>query len=228
LTQTLDSLEKDIIEFGRRLFENRYVAASDGNISARIDQYTVLITPTLMSKGFMKSEDLCIIDRSGRVLNGEKRPSSETEFHLSIYRDRPDVNSVCHAHPPYATAFAVAGIPLDKMVLPEAIIRLGTVPIADYATPGTGELYHQISKHVKNHDAILLANHGALTVGSSVADAYEKMETLEHAAMIQFIAYQLGRVNTLSKDQVGRLIPLRKGASAIKDLGLEQTEKSAL
>lgn len=174
MTPPLDSLKKDIIEFGRRLFENGYVAANDGNISARIDQYTVLITPTLMSKGFMKPQDLCIIDRNGRLLSGERNPSSETEFHLNIYRDRPDVNSVCHAHPPYATAFAVAGIPLDKMILPEAIIRLGTVPIADYATPGHSELYDQIFKHIKNHDAILLANHGALTIGTSVAEAYKE------------------------------------------------------
>lgn len=221
MTQASESLRKDIIETAKRLYKKGYVAANDGNISARVDHNTVLITPTRISKGFMKSQDLSVIDMNGKLLRGERKPSSESGFHLKIYRDRPDVNSVCHAHPPYATGFAVAGIPLDKMVLPEVIIRLGIVPIAKYGTPGHSDLYDQIYKHLKSHDAFLLANHGALTVGSSIMDAYEKMETLEHAAMIQFIAHQLGKVNTLNKDQVGRLIPLRKKFGARKDLSLE-------
>ncbi len=221
MKQGIGSLRRDIVETARRMYEKGYVAANDGNISARIDERTVLITPTRISKGFMKAEDLSVIDMNGKLLSGERKPSSESDFHLKIYRDRPDVKSVCHAHPPYATGFAVAGIPLDKMVLPEVIIRLGIVPIVEYGTPGHSDLYDQIAKHLKAHDAFLLANHGALTVGSSVMDAYDKMETLEHAAMIQFIAHQLGRVNTLPRDQVDRLIPLREKFGARKDLSLE-------
>ena len=221
MKQEIESFAKDILESGRRLYEKGYVAANDGNISARIDEKTVLITPTRMSKGFMKPEDLSVVDMNGKLLSGERKPSSESDFHLKIYRDRPDVKSVCHAHPPYATGFAVAGIPLDKMVLPEVIIRLGMVPIVEYGLPGHSELYDQIQKKLKDHDAFLLANHGALTVGSSVMDAYDKMETLEHAAMIQFIAHQLGKVNTLGKKDVDRLVPLRDKFGARKDLSLE-------
>lgn len=221
MKQSFLSLKKDIIESARRIYEKGYVAANDGNISARIDGERILITPTRMCKGFVETEDLIVIDMEGKLLSGKRQPSSESNFHVNIYRDRPDVNGICHAHPPYATGFAVAGIPLDKMVLPEVIIRLGAVPIVGYGLPGHSGLYHQIQKKLKDHDAFLLANHGAVTVGSSVMDAHDKMETLEHAAMIQFIAQQLGRVNTLNKEQVEKLIPLREKFGARKDLGLE-------
>lgn len=219
--QDVQLLREELVEVGRRVYNRGYAAANDGNMSARLDGGNVLITPTRISKGFMKPGDLIVIDMDGKVIEGEKKPSSESDFHLKIYRDRPDVMSVCHAHPPYATGFAVAGIPLDKMVLPEVIIRLGIVPVVEYGTPGNSDLYDQIFKHLKDHDAFLLANHGALTVGYSVIDAYDKMETLEQAAMIQFIARQLGRVNTLDKEQVDMLIPLREKFGARKDLSLE-------
>ncbi len=219
--QDLNLLREELVEIGRRVYNRGYAAANDGNMSARLDDGTVLITPTRTSKGFMKPEDLIIIDMNGRVLKGEKMPSSESDFHLKIYRDRLDVMSVCHAHPPYATGFAVAGIPLDKMVLPEVIIRLGIIPIVGYGTPGHSDLYDQISKHLGDHDAFLLANHGALTVGYSVMDAYDKMETLEQAAKIQFVAHLLGRVNTLEKEEVDRLIRLREKFGARTDLSLE-------
>ncbi len=221
LKQDTQQLREELVEVGRRVYNRGYAAANDGNMSARLDDGTVLITPTRTSKGFMKTGDLIIIDMEGRLVEGDKKPSSESDFHLKIYRDRPDVMSVCHAHPPYATGFAVAGIPLDRMVLPEVIIRLGVVPIVGYGTPGHSDLYYQISKQLKDHDAFLLANHGALTVGYSVMDAYDKMETLEQAAMIQFVAMQLGKVNTLGKEEVDRLIPLRERFGARKDLSLE-------
>lgn len=202
------------------MYNRGYAAANDGNMSARLENGTVLITPTLICKGFMKPDDLIIINMEGKLLEGAKKPSSESDFHLKIYRDRPDVMSVCHAHPPYATGFAVAGIPLDKMVLPEVIIRLGIVPVARYGTPGHSDLYDRISEHLKDHDAFLLANHGALTVGHSVMDAYDKMETLEQAAKIQFVAHQLGKVNTLPKEDVDRLISLRERFGARTDLSM--------
>ena len=221
MKESIDQIRREIIEVGLRLYERGYIAANDGNISARIGTNRVLITPTRMCKGFMKTKDLSIIDMSGKVLSGSRKPSSECDFHVKIFRARPDVNSVCHAHPPYATGFAVAGIPLDKMVLPEVIIRLGIVPIVEYGTPGHADLFDQIEKKLIDHDAFLLANHGAITVGTSVNDAYDKMETLEHFAMIQFIAHLLGNVNTLTPNQVEKLIPLREKFGARKDLSLE-------
>ncbi|HUI31914.1 MAG TPA: class II aldolase/adducin family protein [Candidatus Acidoferrales bacterium] len=221
MKENVDRLRKEITEIGIKLYERGYIAANDGNISARINKNRVLITPTRMRKGSMKTSDLSIIDMTGKLITGKRKPSSECDFHVKIYRDRRDVNSVCHAHPPYATGFAVAGVPLDKMILPEVIIRLGVVPIVDYGTPGHSDLYDQIHKKLKDHDAFLLANHGAITVGNSVMDAYDKMETLEHLAKIQFIAHLLGNVNTLTPEQVEKLIPLREKFGARKDLSLE-------
>ncbi|MDP4172455.1 MAG: class II aldolase/adducin family protein [Bacteroidota bacterium] len=226
MKQNITSLIKDILEACKRTYDRGYVASNDGNISARIDSKSVLITPTGMSKGFLKASDLIIVDMDGKLIKGSKKPSSETFMHLQIYKSRPDVNSVCHSHPPYATGFAVAGIPLNKMVLPEVIIALGTVPLVKYGTTGTDELYGSIAEYIKDFDAFLLANHGALTVGNSVINAYHKMETLEHAAKIQFIAKQLGQVKTLNKKQTDQLINLRQKFGVRLDLGLKKTKLS--
>lgn len=206
----LNALRKQIIEVGKRTYERGYVASNDGNISARIDDKRVLISPTGVSKGFMKAEDLVVVDMNGKVINGSKKPSSEVFMHLQVYKDRPDVNSVCHAHPPYATGFAVAGLPLDKCVLPEVIIVLGNIPIVEYGTPGTEEFYKPVLKLLPEYDAFLLANHGALTVGKDVLSAYHKMETLEHFAQITFVATQLGHIKTLNEEQVKKLTDLRE------------------
>lgn len=225
MKQNIQSLRKEIIEIGKRIYDRGYVASNDGNISARIDAERILITPTGVSKGFMHPEDLIVVDLSGNLLSGNKKQSSESNMHLQIYADRPEINSVCHAHPPYSTGFAVAGIPLNKMVLPEVIIALGTIPIVEYGTTGTSELYGMIAKYIKYYDAFLLANHGALTIGSTVVNAYHKMETLEHAAMIQFIAGQLGKVNTLNKEQTDHLIELRSKFGIRKDIGMKPSKK---
>lgn len=222
----IQALRNEIVAAGQRVYNRGYVASNDGNISVRIDSERILITPTGVSKGFMKPEDLLIVDLEGKLLSGKNKPSSESHMHIQIYNDRPDINSVCHAHPPYSTGFAVAGIPLDKMVLPEVIIALGIVPIVEYGTTGTDELYGAISKYVKDYDAFLLANHGALTLGTSVLNAYHKMETLEHAAKIQFIAKQLGKVNTLNSKQTNQLIELRPKFGIRKDLGLKKSGNS--
>lgn len=226
LKQNINSLKKEIVEVGKRVYARGYVASNDGNISARLDGDRILITPTGVSKGFMSVDDLIILDLDGKVLGGKKKQSSEANMHLQIYKDRPEVMSVCHAHPPYATGFAVAGIPLNKMVLPEVIIALGTVPVVEYGTTGTYELYGMISKYIKDYDAFLLANHGALTVGNSILNAYHKMETLDLAAMIQFIAQMLGKVNTLTKQQTDQLIGLREKFGIRKDIGLKPVKKS--
>lgn len=210
MQKNLYSLKRDLVEAGRRVYNRGYVASNDGNISARVDEKRVIITPTGVSKGFMSAEDMVLVDMDGNVIDGRKKPSSEVFMHLRIYKERPDVNCVCHAHPPYATGFAVAGIPLTKCILPEVIIVLGGVPLAEYGTPGTDEFYQPVLKYLKNYDAFLLANHGALTIGKDIFNAYYKMETLEHYAHIAFVATQLGQLNTLNSEQTQKLFDIRE------------------
>jgi L-fuculose-phosphate aldolase len=157
----------------------------------------------------MTPDMMCITDLEGRKLQGDRDPSSEMLMHLEVYRQRPDVQAVVHAHPPTATGFAVAGIPLDRAVLAEVLTTLGSIPIAEYATPSTEELPEAVRKYIKAHDGMLLANHGALTVGSDLFGAYYKMETIEHFAKISLVARQLGRENLLSREEVNRLQGLR-------------------
>jgi L-fuculose-phosphate aldolase len=210
LHNTIFALKRQLVEVGKRVYDRGYVASNDGNISARIDDKRVVITPTGVSKGYMKQEDMIVVDYDGKVLSGKGKPSSEVFMHLRIYRERADVNSVCHAHPPYATGFAVAGRSLEDCVLPEVVIVLGGIPLVDYGTPGTDEFYTPVLKYLQDHDAFLLANHGALAIGKDILSAYHKMETLEHFAHIAFVAQQLGQVTTLSSGQVDKLMALRE------------------
>ncbi len=205
-------LKKLIVEIGRRIWERGYVAANDGNISIRLNDKELLTTPTGISKGFMSTDMIMKVDNNGDVISGSSkyRPSSEAKMHLEVYNERPDIKSVVHAHPPYCTSFAVAGIPLDKCVLPEAIIVIGAVPIAKYGLPSTMEIPDAIRPYIKTSDAILLENHGALTLGSDLINAYYKMETLEHTAQIVWNAIQLGNVNVLPESERDRLLDLRK------------------
>ncbi|MGA2624221.1 MAG: class II aldolase/adducin family protein [Bacteroidota bacterium] len=205
----LFNLRKDIVEVGRRVWNRGYVASNDGNISARLDENRVLITPTGVSKGFMKEDELVIVDLKGNVKSG-KKPSSEMFLHLEVYKHRPDVHGIVHSHPPFATGFAVAGIPLDKCILPEVVIALGGIPLVEYGTPGTEEFFRPVIRIVDKNDAFLLANHGTLTIGKDVYNAYYKTETLEHFAHIAFVAQQLGAMNVLNKEQVQKLTDLRE------------------
>ena len=209
MSYNLISLKNEIVQAGKRMYDRGFVASNDGNISAKIDDERIVISPTGVSKGFMTPDMLVVCNMEGKVLSGSHKPSSEIFMHLQVYKDRPDVKSICHAHPPYATGFAVAGIPLDKCVLPEVIVTLGQIPLVEYGTPGTEEFYKPVGPLLKDFDAFLLANHGALTVGKDVLDAYHKMETLEHFAHIAFIAQQLGNLNILDKDQVKKLTDMR-------------------
>ncbi len=202
-------LRADIVEVGRRLYARGYTASNDGNISTRLDDRRLLMTPASVCKGFMDPQMMVITDMEGNKLAGERKPSSEMQMHLEVYRQRPEIQAVVHAHPPVATAFAVAGIPLDRAVLAEVVTTLGSVPIAEYATPSTQELPAAVRKYVKAHDGMLLANHGALTLGSDVFAAYYKMETIEHFANISFVARMLGGERLLSRDEVIRLQGLR-------------------
>ena len=204
-----DAFRADIVEVGRRMYARGYVASNDGNISIRLDDDTILTTPKSVSKGFMTPDMMVVTDLAGKKIRGARDASSELLMHLEVYKNRPDARAVVHAHPPTATGFAVAGIPLDRAVLAEVVTTLGSIPIAEYGTPSTPELPEAVRKYIKAHDGLLLANHGALTVAGDVFAAYYKMETIEHFARISLVARQLGREHLLSRDEVTRLQGLR-------------------
>jgi L-fuculose-phosphate aldolase len=206
---TEEQLRADIVEAGRRMDARGYVASNDGNISTRLDTDRLLTTPKSVPKGYMTPDMMVIVDYAGRKLAGDRDPSSELPMHLEIYRNRPDVNAVVHAHPPTATGFATAGVPLTRAVLAEVVTTLGSIPIAEYGTPSTAELPAAVRKYIKAHDGMLLANHGAVTCGTSVMSAYYKMETIEHFAKISLVARLLGGENLISREEVERLQGLR-------------------
>src|SRR6266853_5350938 len=213
---TIESrLRADIVEVGRRMYAREYTDANAGNISVRLGADRLLMTPKNVCKGFMTPDMMCITDLDGKKLQGDLDPSTEMLMHLEVYRHRPDVQAVVHAHPPTATGFAVAGIPLDRAVLAEVLTTLGSIPLAEYATPSTAELPEAVRKYIKAHDGMLLANHGALTVGADLYGAYYKMETIEHFAKISLVARMLGRENLISREEVMRLQDLR-GSYGIK------------
>ena len=205
-------LKKLMCEIGRRVYTNGFVAANDGNFSVRISDNEILATPTGVSKGFMTPDMICKVNMKGEVISasGKYKPSSEIRMHIRVYKERPDVKSVVHAHPPYGTSFAIAGIPLSKPIMPEAVIFLGCVPIAEYGTPSTDEIPDAISKYLQNYDALLLENHGALTYGTDLINAYYKMESLEFYAKLTFISTMLGGPKELNNDQVQGLLDIRK------------------
>src|SRR5690349_16048354 len=209
------ALRADIVEVGRRMYARGYTASNDGNISVRLGADRLLMTPKGVCKGFMTPDMMCITDLDGRKIQGDRDPSSEMLMHLEVYRQRPDAQAVVHAHPPITTGFAVAGIPLDRAVLAEVLTTLGSIPIAAYATPSTRELPEAVRKYIKAHDGMLLANHGALTVGADLFAAYYKMETIEHFAKISLVARLLGRENLIAREEVERLQELR-GTYGIK------------
>ncbi len=202
-------IRQDIVECARRLFEKGFVAANDGNISVRVGEGQFIATPTGRSKGFLRTDELVKIDSKGNVIEGDLKPSTEMLMHLAIYEERNDVNSVVHAHPVHATGFATANIPLDKCVLAEIVTTLGSIPLAPYGTPSTRELPDTIRGIIKHADAILLSNHGVVTCGSSVFDAYYKMERVEHYAHIMFVAKMLGGERVLDPVQVEKLNLIR-------------------
>jgi L-fuculose-phosphate aldolase len=209
MTRLEEQIRADIVEVGRRLYTRGFVASNDGNISVRLDERRLITTPKSVSKGFMTPDMMVVVDTDGTRLSGEREPSSELPMHLEIYRNRPDVNAVVHAHPPIATGFAVAGIPLTRAVLAEVVTTLGSIPIAEYGTPSTKELPEAVRKYIKAHDGLLLANHGAVTCCKTVMTAYYKMETIEHFAKISLVARMLGREHLLSREEVERLQGLR-------------------
>ncbi|MBQ4160481.1 MAG: class II aldolase/adducin family protein [Clostridia bacterium] len=205
-------IKKQICEIGKRIYDRGMVAANDGNISVKISDNEFLCTPTGVSKGFMTPEYICKVDKEGKVIqaNGNFKPSSEIKMHMRVYAQRPDVKSVVHAHPIYATSFAIAGIPLTQPIMPEAVITLGCVPIAEYGTPSTNEIPDAVEKYLQHYDAVLLENHGALSFSDSLINAYYKMESLEFYAQLLYHARALGGPKELSKAQVERLYEIRR------------------
>jgi L-fuculose-phosphate aldolase len=199
----------DIVEVGRRLYEKGLIAAADGNVSVRMGDDRILTTPSGRNKGRLGPEDLVVTDLQGRKLYGKLEPSSELEMHLVMYQERPDIGAVVHAHPVNAAGFAVAGIPMDQPLLSEVVLTLGTVPLAEYGTPTTPELASAVRPYAR-FDGILLANHGAVTVGGDVYHAYDRMETLEHSAHIYVVARTLGSERPLSEEHVAKLKEIRE------------------
>lgn len=203
--------KEKICEIGRRVYNRNYVAANDGNISVKVGPNEIWTTPTGVSKGYMTPDMMVKMDLSGKVLSGNLKPSSEVKMHLRVYNENPEVNAVVHAHPPVATSFAIAGISLDKPVLPEAIVLLGNVPVAPYALPGTQEVPDSIAPYCKTHNAVLLANHGALTWGRDLMEAHFRMESLEHYATILMYSNNiLKKANELNRSQIADLITIRE------------------
>ena len=205
-------IKKQICEIGKRIYNKGMVASNDGNISVKLNDNEFLCTPTGVSKGFMTPEYICKVDANGKVLQAYEgfKPSSEIKMHMRVYKERPDVNSVVHAHPLYATSFAIAGIPLTEPIMPEAVIALGCVPIAEYGTPSTEEIPDAVSKYLPYFDAVLLENHGALTFSDSLLNAYHKMESVEFYARLLYQSKMLGGPKPLSEEQVQRLYEIRR------------------
>ena len=203
-------IKKEICEVGHKLWAKGFVAANDGNISVKISENEYYCTPTGVSKGDLTPDMIIKVDKDGKKLEGKLNPSSEIKMHMRVYRERPDVTAVVHAHPPVATAFTVADIDLDQYILPEAVLTIGDVPTCDYGTPSTMEIPDSLDPYLQNHDAFLLRNHGALTVGCNLQKAFFVMEEVEFNAVICKHAMDLGAVHEISNDQLKKLMDLRK------------------
>jgi L-fuculose-phosphate aldolase len=207
--KTEEEHRRDICTVGQWIHKRSYVASTDGNISLRLDPRRILTSPTGISKGMMTPEDMVITDLNGVKLSGRRNPSSELAMHLLIYRRRPDIHAVCHAHPPTATGYASAGIPLNKAILAELVLSLGCIPVAGYGTPGTAELTDAIEPLVQSYDAILMANHGVVTYGPDLLTAFFRMETTEHFAQVALVTETLGKQVLLSGGDVEKLLAAR-------------------
>jgi L-fuculose-phosphate aldolase len=203
------TMKKELVQTGLRLYERGMVAGTDGNISVRLDGDRVMVTPSGSALGRLAPEDLLIVDLYGKPLQGKGRPTSELKMHLFVYQNRSDVFACVHSHAPYATAFSVAGIPLAEDILPEIVLFVGNIPLTEYAQPGTDAVPKAIEPHLEKSHAFLLRNHGLLTIGRSLEEAYNRHETVEHFARIVFAARQLGRLDTIPSEDFERLKKIR-------------------
>jgi L-fuculose-phosphate aldolase len=207
---------REIVRVGKLMYERSYVVSSDGNVSVRLDDGRIVATPTMTSKGRMTEDSLAVTDAEGKPLN-DRKASSELEMHLLIYKERADVRAVCHAHPPHGTAFAVAGLAIDQPILSEVILTLGCVPLAEYGTPSTTELTEAMRPLVLHHNALLMANHGAVAYGADIWQAFDRLETLEHTARIAILSRLLGGSKNLPADAIEKLINVREAAGYLDE-----------
>lgn len=214
-------LREEMCEVGRRLYAKGFAAANDGNISYKLSDDRVLCTPTRVSKGYMKPDDLCVVDMEGKQVSGKRKRSSEILLHLAIMKARPDVRSCVHCHPPHATAFAVAHEPIPKCTMPEFEVFLGEVALTPYETPGGQKFADTVVPYVKDTDTIILANHGTITAGTDLMDAYFKTEIIDAYCRILILTRQLGRVNYYSDEKAAELIRLKPNLN-IRDVRLER------
>lgn len=205
-------IKKQICDIGKRIYDRNMVAANDGNISVKLNNNEFLCTPTGVSKGFMTPDYICKVDAKGNVIQANKgyKPSSEIKMHMRVYAKRPDVGAVVHAHPVYATSFAIAGIPLTQPIMPEAVIALGCVPIAEYGTPSTMEIPDNVEKYLPYYDAVLLESHGALTWSTDLLAAYLKMESVEFYAQLLYQSRMLGGPKEFDNNTVQKLYEIRR------------------
>ncbi|MEI6239115.1 MAG: class II aldolase/adducin family protein, partial [Planctomycetia bacterium] len=208
-SKPLNQLKEEICDIGRRIYNKGFAAGNDGNISFRLGPNEVLCTPTMISKGFMKPSDLCIVDMEGKQIAGNRKRSSEILLHLTIMKERPDIKSVVHCHPPHATAFAVAREPIPQCVLPEVEVFLGDVPITRYETPGGQKFADTVKPFVKQSNVVILANHGTVSFGETVEKAYWWTEILDAYCRILMLAKDLGRVTFLTKQETKELLDLK-------------------
>lgn len=203
-------IKEQMCEVGRRLYAKGFAAANDGNITYRLNDKEILCTPTMVSKGYMKPDDICKVDYNGKQLAGTRKRTSEVLLHLVVYKLNPAINAVVHCHPPHATAFAVAHEPIPKCVLPEVEVFLGEVPISKYETPGDQRFADTIAPYVKDCNTILLANHGTITFGPDLQNAYFNTEIIDAYCHILILSKQLGRVNYFDEQKTRELLALKK------------------
>ena len=209
MSKTEEQLREDVLRVGRLMFDKGWIAANDGNITVRLDQDRILATPTGVCKGMMQASDLILCDLQGGKICGERERTTEMGMHLSIYGLRPDVRAIVHAHPPVATGFAVAGRALNLALLPELVISLGSIPLAEYGQPGTPALAEGMLPYISKYDAMLLANHGAVGYGEDLFQAYFRLETVEHFARITLVAELLGGPKVLPRIEIQKLFDAR-------------------
>ena len=200
-----EGLRRDLVRYSKWLSRLGFTPGTSGNLSARLDNHRLLVTPTGVSKGMVKASDMVIVDLQGRLLAGTRNVTSEISMHLAVYKHRPDVQAVIHSHPPIATAFACSGRALEEVLCQEAVMTVGPVPLARYATTGTSEVAESLRPYLPGHESILLENHGAVSYGKHLLDAFMKMETVEHLAHVALIAHQLGTARPLHPEQVQQL-----------------------
>ena len=202
---------RDIVEFGKRMYARGFANSNDGNLSARVSENAAWVTPSGVSKGFMTEDMLVLVDLDGNILEGTAKPSSETKLHLALYKSSPDILAVAHAHPPVATTFAAAGIPLDEALVQESVILLGVVPVAPYAAPGSEALAESVVPFCADYNALLLEHHGAVSWGESLERAFYRLESLEFTATVMMNSRLMNITRPLTEAQIDELIKLRPG-----------------